>query len=753
VNGAAHPESTAALSDIAPTADADHAVRFHTRVLVPVFAAALFLSATLLFSVQPMFGKMALPRLGGAPAVWNGCVLFFQCALLGGYAYAHALTRHLTLRHQVWLHTLLLGSAILTLPITIPEAWAPSPDRAPLAWLLGVMTMQLGLPLLLLCASAPLLQHWFSRTRDAAAQDPYFLYSASNFGSLLALLLYPFFIEPLWSVSDQAAVWSFGYGLLMALVFIAGTWARHGGRGAQHAGESHDASIVGAALRWHDRVWWLGLALVPSSLLLGVTTYISTDVAPAPLLWILPLAAYLLSFVLAFRRDPGPVQEMAFRAVPLLLLPAMITFVTGTSWPVALAVPVHVTLFFLVALSLHAELARRRPPARHLTEFYLWLAVGGACGGLFNALVAPLLFTGVIEYPLMLALACFLRRSTRGQPSGLTAKDILMPLSIGLAAAGVVVTMPPVTDGPGPLHFVMLGTLLIWAFSCSRRPVRFALVVLLFLAASALRVDSGTRLFQHRSYFGVIRVEHDPGTNRHVLYHGNTLHGEQGRGSAAATEPLAYYHRDGPVGQLLRTLDERLTGRHIGVVGLGTGAMAAYAQPGQRWTFFELDPMMDRIARDRRLFSYLDACGSRCRTVLGDARVSLARTDETFGLLVLDAFSSDAIPVHLLTREALHLYLDRLDEDGVLALHVSNRHFDLKSLLRGLADEHGLLILARDDRVASGSARQSSDWVVMARSASYLGSLIGDKRWTSPAPLEGAVWTDAHSNLLRAIKF
>jgi len=736
------------------------------------FALTLFANAALLFAVQPMFSKMALPLLGGSASVWNTCMLVFQTLLLGGYLYAHLSTRLLRPRAQVALHVALLAVSLLALPVAVPAGWTPPPGGAPVPWLVGLLLVGLGLPFFLLSTGAPLLQHWFSRTGHPAADNPYFLYAASNAGSMLALLAYPFAIEPLLALSSQRRVWSVLYGVVVLLVALCGWTALRreerlsalGSRLSAEAtavAESREPRAESLAL-WRQRVWWTLLAFAPSSLLLGVTTYLSTDMAAFPLLWVVPLTLYLLTFVLVFARRQLLPHWLMLRVHPLLLLPLLVALFAGRAGNLLVMAPLHLLLFFVTAMVCHGELSRLRPGPARLTEFYLWLSVGGVLGGVFNVLVAPVLFDSVFEYSLMLAVACALRPWPAGRASWPELRrDALLPLALG---GGVVFTLKYLFVGASPLVTiygvpVLGGVAATLCLFFARRPLRLALGVLALLMAAAVgRTTGRPPIFADRSFFGVYGVR-DLGGGYHVLYHGTTLHGAQNRRVDRVREPLTYYRLRGPLGDLFSV--KRLAGRplDVGVVGLGAGTVACYARPGDRLTFYEIDPAIERIARDRRLFTYVPDCAPSAPVILGDARVSLDRapSDARYDVLVLDAFSSDAIPVHLLTREALAVYLRHLAPDGVLAVHVSNRYLNLKPVVADLAADAGLVALLGEERSLSAEDRarmhSASSWVAIARSRAPLEALaVREPRWRAlVADPSRRVWTDDYSNVLGAM--
>jgi hypothetical protein len=735
-------------------------VLFHRRAPGPVvllFAATLFVSAFLLFLVEPIVARMILPILGGAPMVWNGCVLFFQCMLLAGYAYAHGSHRWLGPRPGAAAYLALLFAPFAFLPFVIAPGSAPAQGH-PLGWLFLVLLGSIGAPFFVLASSTSVLQKVFARTGTDSARDPYFLYIASNAGSLLGLLSYPLFVEPALSLRDQSRLWTMGYGgfVVLALVCVTTAW-RMVPRHATAPGLDDPHAAADPPLTLARRLRWVALAAIPSSLMLGVTGYLTTDIASFPLLWVVPLALYLVTFMLAFAR-PAYWRALADRRLPIGVVTVAVFILLNVGAPVWLVVPVHLGTFVLAGLLCHSALADDRPPASQLTEFYLWIAVGGAIGGLFNTLVAPMLFNSVAEYPIALVLAACLRDQPRpGGWRALSPADFLIPGAISAVAFASIA---------GTHHFGMPPKVAFYlpallCFQQLRHVPRFAMAVAVLLLVGSLTPYAtiyGQVLLARRTFFGVYRISRDPSGRYYWLHHGTTLHGLAAIDPAGANEPLAYYHRAGPIGQAMFQLPHVALTPEVAVVGLGIGALASYGGPAQHWTFYEIDPAVEQLARDTRFFSYLSACGPRCAVVIGDARLSMARSRAgQYGLIVLDAFSSDAIPVHLLTTEAVALYLSRLAPDGVLAFHISNRHLRLGSILGRLAAAHGLTAREQVDSHAvdiDERGMTTSDWLVMAKRPEDLGSLIDSPRWAAPrVPPATPLWTDDFSNILSVFNF
>ena len=731
-----------------------------------LFTVTVFTSAFLLFSVQPMFAKMALPVFGSTPAVWNTCMVFFQAVLLGGYATVHATARLSPFRHQTTLHLGLLLAGALVLPIALPARWPAAPADHPAWSLLALLLLTLGLPFFALSTVGPLAQAWFARSHDSRASDPYFLYASSNLGSLAALLAYPMLLEPQLRLADQSRLWSIGFVGLIGLVAACGLAVRHlGSSGDPMIAEpavapepavspSRTAGAVGE--RWR----WLLLAFIPSSLTLGLTTFITTDVAPMPLLWVIPLGTYLTSFVLTFGRTFRVPPELASRLIPVLAVPVAATMALGVAGGLRIIVPLHLATLLAVSILCHGELARSRPAAHRLTEFYLWLGLGGVLGGIFNALVAPAVFSGIVEYPLALMLACLVRSSSRpGETSARPARDVAVAI-VSAATILALLGVPHRLSGLGELPtLVTLGVPAAVCFAVRHRPLSFALGLGALLVAPSVNLALGEEtVYRERSFFGVSQVRSFSAERLNLLISGATNHGAQSFDPARRHEPLSYYHRSGPVGQLFRARPDGL-GSRVAIIGLGTGTLACYGSAGQQFTFYEIDPTVVRIARDARFFSFLQICPPNVQVVLGDARLSLAgASDGSYGLVVLDAFSSDAIPSHLLTREAFALYTRKLAESGLLAIHISNNHLDLESTVANLAHDARLVALARlDGQVSPEEARAGkspSHWVVLARRRPDLGALADDPRWRGLEPQpDKTLWTDDFSSIVQVVRW
>lgn len=730
------------------------------RLVAAIFTAAVFANAVLLFTVEPMFSRMVLPLLGGSPAVWNTCMMFFQAALLGGYLYAHVVSTRLTMRQQTVLHVVLLAASVLVLPIAIAHGVAAPSGTAPIIWLIGLLTVSLGGPFFMLSTGAPLLQRWFSHTGHPSAANPYFLYAASNLGSMIALLAYPTLLEPSMRTATQSRLWSVAYVALIALVAVCGVLTTRGSRFKRvraletnfKCSDPLENSLENYVVTPARRFKWVALAFVPSSLLLGVTTYLSTDVAPIPLLWVAPLALYLLTFVVAFsdRVWFRPAFLRALQAVFLVWI--VLTIAVGVSGKVGVMAPAHLAVLFLTGLICHGALASDRPPVSRLTEFYLWISLGGMLGGVFNALIAPAVFSSVVEYPIVLVLAAAVRPLVRSGTTRDRVLDVVAPLVLAPIVWVVVRNGFPL---PGLSVRASLVAFAVFPLAClafQRRPVRFALGLAVILVGGTVGLGHTERLlYRDRSFFGVHKVVRMAGIR--ALQHGTTVHGGQSTDTAELLEPLIYYHRRSPIAQVFTTLLTDVPSRRVGIVGLGTGSLACYGRKNERWTFFEIDPLVERIARTPAYFTFLHDCPPTTDVVIGDGRLSLARgPDASFDLIIIDAFGSDAIPVHLLTREALGVYLRKLKPDGAVAFHISNRYLDLEPVVANAATSIGASALVGSDTYLSpeerGPNRSLSKWVVVSASPSGVAALRGLRGWRQPNSRAQTAWTDDFSNVL-----
>lgn len=727
--------------------------------MTALYTATIFVSAFLLFLIQPLFARMVLPLLGGSPSVWNTALVFYQGALLLGYGYAH-LSGRLTVRNQILVQGVLVLLPLAVLPIAV-RSGDPVGGASPVLWLLGAMAVSVGLPFFVVSSTSPLLQRWYAATGAKGAADPYFLYAASNVGSMIALLGYPLLMEPRLRLVQQSEFWTFGYVLYALLVLSCGLrlWKTPGALAWQPPRLADEEGRLAPPSAWR-RVRWVLLAFVPSSLMISATTYMSTDIAAIPLLWVIPLALYLSTFILVFARRPLIPHKWMVALLPPMLVALMLALAIPITKPLAWMFGLHLATFFVAAMVCHGEMAKDRPSVRYLTEFFLLMSVGGVLGGLFNAILAPTLFNSILEYPITLLLACLLLPTRSSEDGGKSPKAITLDFVGPITAVTLAVILVKYQESTHVMFgweawSTMFAAPALVALLFVKRPWRFALAVLGLYGVGVWQQNTiGRLLYEQRGFFGVIRVREDGAGEYRRLLHGTTMHGIQAIDPEKAKKPLSYYHPTGPVGQVFETFD--LEGKNIAAVGLGVGSLAGYGKPGQRWRFYEIDPEIERAARNPKFFTYLRDCPADLEVILGDARLSLATSPLEYQVIVLDAYSSDSVPIHLLTREALQMYLSKLAPGGILAFHISNRHLDLEPVLGRLAKDAGLFTLTRHDLTTPEERQEqksSSTWTLMARSPHDLHDIAADYRWEQTAvDPEVPLWTDDYSSVLSVLK-
>ncbi len=715
-----------------------------------LFTLAIFTSASLLFFVQPLFTRLVLPYIGGAPAVWTTAMLFFQTALIAGYLYAHLLTRHVPVRLQLGLHLALWAAALFFLPLAIPESWSYDASASTAWQTLTLYAIGVGVPFTFLSANAPLIQAWYAKSGGASADDPYFLYGASNLGSLLALLAFPLVAEPLFGMTQIGWGWAAGFGALGILLLACGLTARRDT--ARAAGP-----IVGAHISddpsLRDMARWAVLAFIPSSMMLGITSRISTDLGSFPLVWVIPLALYLLTFVLVFS------QKSVF--TPQRLRPAfMVALVTLVALSSAVGL-VHLNwaksaflafAFFITALMAHRVLYERRPDKAHLTVFYLVMSVGGALGGLFNSILAPLIFKDIYELSVVVALASVLllvgsvrftpREATLGLAVGVLA---LLPGYLGILLAPL---------SYGVLTAVALAAILLLGLGFLNHRGTAPVVAVCLVLSGGHYIQRTEAIHRDRSFFGTHSIlEYD---KRRIYKNGTTIHGAEWIADldGGRPEPLTYYHVDGPMGQIMSS-PRADDAKSIGIVGLGLGSLACYAQPGQNWHFYEIDKTVDAIARNPAYFTFMSSCGQEAVTHLGDARIVLAQQPQMkFDILVIDAYGSDAVPIHLTTTEAMALYRDRLTPGGLLVFHISNRFYDIDIPLGRGAEALGMRAMFQhhDEPGIREKGALPSVVVAMTTDDTAITDLASDTRWRRLESDGGPLWTDDYANLLSVLR-
>jgi len=725
------------------------------------FALAHFLSAFLLFLIEPVYAKRFLPLLGGSVEVWNTCMLAYQSLLLAGYFYVYLIADRWKWsgRRQVIIQVLLLLLPLFLILLG-QESTLPPPTANPVSWLLFSLLLSAGPPFFILSTTTPLLQRWLSSTEVSSSADPYFLYSASNCGSIMALIAYPTLIERFLTLEQQQYFWIAAYVVFVFLMGLCGKKFLAYKLPFRQEQNSLDGE---PSPNWQQRLHWLALAFVPSSLLLSVTAYLETNIAPFPLLWIIPLGLYLLSLIIVFARR----SIIRYEWCLVVQLPIIISLAVAFYWETvhfnySVMFPWHLLVFFITAMVCHGQLAQSRPSVRYLTEFYLLMAFGGALGAGFNTLIAPVIFNSLYEYPLILACSLALRPGTAGAGrfSGwfldlVVSICLLGTMAIQRALIDVLHEVYRLDFGANDLLFVVVpGAVILLAFW--RRPLVLSLTVLSILAMGATYWPRDY-LYQGRNFYGVITVEKIGDVN--FLTHGDILHGAEKMTGPRPHEPLTYYHETSPIGQFFKVYKSELAGANIAIVGLGAGTLAAYAQPGQHWTFYEINAQVFQVASDSRYFTYLSDCRAPRNVVIGDGRLSLRKApDRNYALIVFDAFSSDAIPIHMLTREAIQLYLSKLAPHGVLAFHISTKSVDLIPILRALTkDAHLTCVAEKQPPLSSAeclSHRSDSTWVFIARDQADFEPLKKTTDYNSvPDGPNASVWTDQFSDMIGAIRF
>lgn len=760
-----------------------------------IFSFTLLISSFLLFLVQPMIGRMILPSLGGTPAVWNGCVLFFQAILLAGYAWAHYGPPRLGVRNHLIAHLTLLTLVCFLLPMQLVDDWAVPTDSNPIGWLIGQLTFCVGLPFFVISSSAPLLQRWFGLSSGDDDSEPWFLYAVSNVGSLAALLSYPFLVERYMGLTDQGWFWTGGFMLLAAMFIVCGFFTLSNSKRSNLI--RTNAKAKSNPIPWKKRLHYIILAAIPSSLMLGVTTIVSTEVGSFPLMWSIPLALYLLTFVFVFsKRNPVSHQLLIFILPGMLLLMPLISLIDPGSNP-RMMIGIHFSIFFVVAMVCHGELNRLKPSVEQLTEFYLMMSIGGVVGGAVNSLVAPNVFSSILEYPLMLIAACLVLPARKmlagGSEKGkgsTTTKDWFQeyigfrPLLVA-ASLGFSWVLFELVELPTGIRIAIgFGIPAVICLSMIESPKKFAIGYAVLALACPLLMEIRDVVTRERGFFGVNEIALDDKGKFIMLVNGRTLHGMQRLDQNENPEPLTYFHVEGPVGDVFRLHGDHCS--RVAVVGLGVGSLAAYANENQDFDFYEIDPVVCRFASDKRYFSYLSSakeCGANVNLILGDARIQLdllrgrmvgdqqpvtrsafhpasyrKNKPQKYQLMVMDAFGSDAVPLHLLTEEAIQLYLDLLEEDGLLVLHVSSKFINFTPIGAGIAEKFGLAAAMRvdipDKKTVDETGRTPSFYLVMSRDSKVIETFYeSGSDWRPIDSQRKLYWTDEHTNVLDVIRW
>lgn len=728
-------------------------------MLLGVFTLSILLSAFLLFSVQPMFTKLVLPLLGGSSSVWNTAMVFFQAMLLGGYIYAHVISRYLKLGWQVICHTIVLSCGLFFLPLAIASGWTPPEGGAQAYWLIALFAASVGVPFFAISANSPLLQRWFSRTNDKDADDPYFLYAASNLGSLSSLCLYPVLFEPMLRLQTQTHIWAVGYGALIAIIALAGLWGLKHPKTALEDAEAASVIETGSRVSAKTKLFWVFLAFIPSSLMLGVTTFMSSTIASVPFLWIMPLALYLLTFIIVFAKKPIVTTAQLARLFPAVILLAIIAGF-GFKKPVVLLIAISLICYFLIALMSHSRLADSRPKAQHLTEFYIWMSVGGVLGGLFNALIAPVIFSDVHEYIIVLIIANLVVPKVTAQTrrSYTPLQGLIFCL---LPAWGLYILA--VSQG-AKFHFAgaLFGSAAVFGltYMFGRGKAMWAGLALLGGFIMFAPTIQDRPIFKDRSFYSVLTVkkmelEYGP---VHVFQHGDTVHNVQFRDPDKRRIPLVYYGPGNTFDLALQAVRKNKGDLNVAMIGLGAGAMACYERPGDKWTYMEIDQAVVDMAMDPQYFSYMEDCSFDKKVLVGDARFTITElAPKSQDFLIIDAFSSNSIPAHLLTVEALEIYRNYLTPDGLMFFHTSNRSMDVSSVVVAVAEKSGLDTRFIDISDFSGQAYADtyshSAGVLVGRKDDLARVTAGDQYWQrlKPSPYIKP-WTDDYSSVIGPLR-
>ena len=715
-----------------------------------LFTLTAFIGAGLLFTVQPLVARLLLPSYGGSATVWSTCSLFFQTLLIVGYVYAHVTTTRMPRRRQPRLHVVVLALPFLVLPVTLPSDIVPGEDHSPVGWLLRGLVVMIGLPFVVLATTGPLLQRWYSWFAGPRRDDPYFLFAASNVGSFGGLVAYPFLIEPRLSLQQQAMGFTVGFALFAVLTAACGLL---GVRSVETDGVPSSAAPPSRRPPARVLARWCGYAFVPSCLMLAVTHHLSTDVAAIPLLWIAPLAIYLATFVAAFAVRSRTVSPIWPRTAAGLGMAGIALAPVAARLPLGVSVAFNLLLVLVVGFAAHRLLAADRPAPEHLTTYYLAIAIGGALGGMVNGLLAPVTFDRVLEYSLVLATLPLLGLAVArpaGRPKLPRIRTIMVGILAVLVAGAVAVAAPALIPGnPNPTSNAGLAVLALACFTwlgwfVARIPVPAAIGLLCAVLAMSAVADVEVKL-RERTFYGSYTVQVTDSSAS--LTHGTTLHGVQLRDQLHRGEPTTYYGRDAPLGDLMTMLSPTRTA----AVGLGVGTVAAYGREGDDITFIEIDEAVAEIAEDERFFTFLADSAADVTVRIGDGRLKVSEMrDGDLDLVILDAFSSDSIPVHLLTREAFQMYSDKINGGGALAIHVSNRHFDLLPVVAAAAEHLGMSGAVGSG--GTGAAVVPSTWVVISPDAELVGDLAALSRWRQLDTAETVDWTDDYSSVLTILK-
>lgn len=740
------------------------------RDLSPIllFALTLFSSASLMFILQPMFGKALLPLLGGSASVWNTCMVFYQSVLFLGYLYAHLISTRLGYRTHLVIHASILIISLYFIPVSIPEGSSPPATGNPSVWLLTTLLFSIGLPFFILSTNSPLLQKWFSKIGHHTSSDPYYLSIASNSGSLIALLSYPFLLEPTIGISQQQRFWSTGFLLLTVLIILCMMLLKqqHFQADGQRKATAPLPLIQKPSLKVQFE--WLLLAFVPSSLLLGTTNFISIDIATVPLLWVIPLALYLFSFILVFSRYGYAIHKKMFLAQPWIIISFLMYYFSNQKLAsFTLELSLHLMVFFISIMVCHGELAKKRPTTDYLTQYYLIMSFGGMLGGIFNSFVAPLLFSSIYEYPLMIVFALLLNPIHKRIRLYLKANLSKIIFAMYLLAFGVILSINvDQFDETFLIACAVIATIAATYFYFKKATLYLPLFGLLVVSCATPEKQQGNQLLhQSRNFYGVLSVKEmtdfklgNHNETIHEIYSGTTKHGLQlFTNLDTQCTPNGYYSPQGPLGAIFTSYNDINDDWSVGVIGLGAGEMAGYSKSNQDWTFFELNPAVVDLAKNTEYFTYLTKCIQNYGIEIGDARITLERQTRRYNMLVVDAFTSDSIPTHLLTQEALELYFSRLEPNGLLVFHISNRYLELKKVLADHAERLGLSMRVQEFRPEQlEPLAYRSDWAILTKNAMALKPLLANDShhdWQAPLHYADArSWTDDFTSIMNVWK-
>ena len=726
-----------------------------------------------------MISKLLLPHLGGTPAIWNISMFFFQLILLAGYAYVHYSIAWLGIKKQAFLHGFLLLCGIAVLPLALSTPTDISTTNNPQIWLLVTLVKSVGIPFFLLACNAPLLQYWFANSSHKQADNPYFLYSVSNAGSLIALVGYIIIVEPNIAIPEQLNVWSVIFAVCVAFLLgiaIKSMKYTKANDNTKRISNDHE-HIVDEPIGLKRRLYWLLLAFIPSSLMLGVTTYISTDITSTPLIWLIPLTLYLLTFIIAFSSKNENAYERVTKGHVALLAILLFSTFANNIFPMQVAL-LHLFVFFASAIICHCRLAQIAPSPSHLTSYYLWISIGGVMGGLFNAILAPILFSSSVEYWLMIGLVILVRPQPKkwyDKSSGYLKKilsEIYIPLIFGLGLIAIYYLYKYTNAHYGYADYInnWLGSFLnvtnpflsisgliffiaaiILILKSQFRPVRlFTSMLILFVTISVIKhSDNLTILHQHRNFFGITKVVHQKEKNIHYIQHGTTLHGIE---SLDKTKTVYSYYN--AIADIYESNKQYFKQNPYAIAGLGAGTLIHMASPNQEVDMFEIDPDIIEIAKNPEFFTYLSSSKAKQRFYVGDARLEMRKVDDNrYGLIIIDAFSSDAIPMHLMTKQAFELYESKVKSDGVIAIHISSRYLKLKPIIANIAEELNLSAYYIFYKNKNNKALQTpAKWVVLAKNDEILEPIIKQNAdWEKIYSDGDTPWSDDYSNILEAI--